>query len=270
MKSEMRFGFVGMGNMAQALAAGFIAAKKIVAENIFAFAPNQKKLNENAKKIGFNPCASNFDLAKKCDVIFIACKPYQIESVLAEIGDALKDKILLSIAAGWTLATYKNTLGDVFKSVRIQCVMPNTPSQIGQGVILFEQENSLVEGEAETLKDLFGALGLVETLPSRLMGIGGAISGCGPAFMDLIIESYADVAVKYGIVREQAYRLVSKTMAGSAALQLQTGEHPGVLKDAVCSPGGTTIRGVDALERTGLRAACIASVDAIMEFKNDG
>ncbi len=260
----MRLGFVGMGNMAQTIAAGFVAAKKIAAENIFAFAPNKKKLNENAKKIGFVPCDSNSDLAKKCDVIFIACKPYQIESVLSEIGGALKNKILVSIAAGWTLATYKNALGDIFNFARIQCVMPNTPLRIGQGVVLFEMENSLGEGEAETLKDLFGALGLVETLPSRLMGIGGAISGCGPAFMDLIIEAYADAAVKYGIAREQAYRLVSQTMAGSAALQLQTGEHPGVLKDAVCSPGGTTIRGVSALEKAGLRAACIASVDAVM------
>lgn len=262
-----KFGFVGMGNMAQAIAAGFVAAKKIASENLFAFAPNQKKLNENSKKIGFVPCASNLDLAKKCDVIFIACKPHQIESVLAEIGDALKNKILVSIAAGWTLATYKNALGDNFSSARIQCVMPNTPSRIGQGVLLFEKENSLEENEAETLKDLFGALGLVETLPSNLMGIGGAISGCGPAFMDLVIESYADAAVKYGISREQAYRLVSQTMLGSAALQLQTGEHPGVLKDAVCSPGGTTIRGVGALENAGLRAACVASVDAVMAFK---
>lgn len=261
------FGFVGMGNMAQAIAAGFVAAKKIAPENLFAFAPNQKKLNDNAKKIGFVPCASNLELAEKCDVIFIACKPYQIEGVLSEIDDALENKILVSIAAGWTLATYKNALGDVFDSVRIQCVMPNTPSRIGQGVLLFEKENSLGEDEAESLKDLFGALGLVEILPSSLMGIGGAISGCGPAFMDLIIESYADAAVKYGIAREQAYRLVSKTMAGSAALQLSTGEHPGVLKDAVCSPGGTTIRGVGALESAGLRAACVASVDAVMDFK---
>lgn len=258
------FGFVGMGNMAQAIVAGFVASKKIAADNLFAFAPNQKKLNENAKKIGFIPCTSNVDVAKKCDVIFIACKPHQIEDVLSEIGDALGGKILVSIAAKWTLATYKDALGGSFDSVRIQCIMPNTPARIGQGVILFEKENSLEEAEAETLKELFGALGLVETIPASLMGIGGAISGCGPAFMDMIIEAYADAAVKYGIAREQAYRLVSQTMAGSAALQLNTGEHPGVLKDAVCSPGGSTIRGVSALESAGLRAACIASVDAVM------
>lgn len=263
-----KIGFVGMGNMAQAIAAGFVAAKKIAPENLFAFAPNQKKLNENSKKIGFVPCASNLDLAKTCDVIFIACKPHQIEGVLSEIGDALKNKVLISIAAKWTLATYKNALGDISDSVRIQCIMPNTPSRVGQGVLLFEKENSLAADEVEAFKDLFGALGLVETLPSNLMGIGGAISGCGPAFMDMIIEAYADAAVKYGIARNQAYRMVSQTMAGSAALQLSTGEHPGVLKDAVCSPGGSTIRGVAALEDAGLRAACIASVDAIMISKS--
>ena len=112
--------------------------------------------------------------------------------------------------------------------------------------------------------DLFSALGLTEELPTGLMGIGGAVSGCGPAFMDLILEAYADAAVKYGISRTTAYKLISQTMLGSAKLQQVTGEHPGVLKDAVCSPNGTTIRGVDALEHAGLRAACIDSIDAVM------
>jgi len=100
-----------------------------------------------------------------------------------------------------------------------------------------------------------------------LMGIGGAISGCGPAFMDLIMEAYADAAVKYGIARPVAYKLVAQTMLGSAKLQQITGDHPGVLKDAVCSPNGTTIRGVDTLEKKGLRGACISSIDSIMEYK---
>ena len=133
--------------------------------------------------------------------------------------------------------------------------------------MLVEQKNSLSAEESATVLGLLGTLGITETLPTNLMGIGGAISGCSPAFMDLIIEAYADAAVKYGMQRAQAYRLVSKTMAGSAMLQLATGEHPGVLKDAVCSPGGTTIRGVDALEKSGLRAACINSIDAIMNKK---
>ena len=107
-------------------------------------------------------------------------------------------------------------------------------------------------------------MGIVQELADNLMGIGGAISGCGPAFVDLMIEAYADAAVKYGIPRETAYKLVSQTVLGSAKLQLVTGEHPGLLKDKVCSPAGSTIRGVTSLEKTGFRNACIESIDSIM------
>lgn len=142
--------------------------------------------------------------------------------------------------------------------------MPNTPSMVGEGVLLFENKNSLTDNEKSEIIDLFSCLGLVEEIPSALMGIGGAISGCGPAFMDMIMESYADAAVKYGVPRTLAYKLVAQTMLGSAKLELQSGSHPGALKDAVCSPGGTTIRGVAALEKAGLRGACIDCIDAIM------
>ena len=151
--------------------------------------------------------------------------------------------------------------------VRIQCIMPNTPAMVGEGVMLFEGKNTLTETELSYIKDLFGALGIIETLPTDLMRIGGAISGCGPAFMDLIMEAYADAAVKYGIPRATAYNMVAMTVLGSAKLQLESGKHPAVLKDEVCSPGGTTIRGVATLEEKGLRDACISSIDAIMDYK---
>ena len=113
--------------------------------------------------------------------------------------------------------------------------------------------------------DLFSTVGVVEVVPSRLMSAAGTVTGCGPAFVDLMIEAYADAAVKYGVPREQAYALVAQMVKGSAALALETKEQPGVLKDAVCSPGGTTIRGVCSLEEDGFRAACIHSIDAILE-----
>lgn len=259
-----KIGFIGMGNMAQAIALGFINSTKVKKENIYAFAPNQDKLKKNADKIGFVPVADVKTLVKTCDTLVMACKPYQIESVLSEVKDLMKGKALISIAAGWVFETFEKVLD---KSVRIQCIMPNTPAMIGEGVMLFEKKNSLEEKEHEEIKDLFTSLGIVEELDSHLMGIGGAISGCGPAFMDVIMEAYADAAVKYGISRDAAYRLVSQTMAGSARLQQKTGSHPGVLKDAVCSPNGTTIRGVDALEKHGVRGACISSIDVIMDFK---
>ena len=259
-----KIGFIGMGNMAQAIAEGFIKSGKLQGNQIEAFAPNQEKLKANAGKIGFIPCDLVTKLVQNCDTIIIACKPYQIEAVLSEVKGLLKGKALISVAAGWVYKTFYDILGD---AVRIQCIMPNTPAMVGEGVMLFEKENSLNADEHTQVVDLFKALGIVEELPGNLMGIGGAVSGCGPAFMDLIMEAYADAAVKYGISRETAYRLVSQTMLGSAKLQQVTNNHPGVLKDAVCSPNGTTIRGVDALEKAGLRGACISSIDVIMDFK---
>ncbi len=259
-----KIGFIGMGNMATAIARGFIKSGSVPKENVRAFAPNQTKLAENAKNIGFTPCGDIIEMVKDCDTLIMACKPYQIRDVLAQIQGELTGKALISIAAGWVFDTYHDMLGD---KVKILCIMPNTPAMVGQGVILFEQKTSFTDKEIETARALFGTLGLVETLPTSLMGIGGAISGCGPAFMDVIMEAYADAAVKYGISRDLAYRLVSQTMLGSARLQQVTGSHPGVLKDAVCSPNGTTIRGVDTLEKNGVRGSLISSIDAIMDYK---
>lgn len=259
----MKIGFLGMGNMAQAIAAGFIYSDKIDGADVYAYAPHQDKLKSNAAKIGFVPAPTPKALVTSVDVVVVACKPYQIEDVLDEIRAELKDKALVSIAAGWTHESYVKILGS---DVRIQCVMPNTPAMVGEGVLLFERENSLKDEERNEIIDLFGSLGLVEELPTELMGIGGAITGCGPAFMDMVMEAYADAAVKYGIPRTLAYKFISQTMLGSAKLQLQSGSHPGVLKDAVCSPKGSTIRGVEALEKAGLRGACMDAIDSVMDF----
>ena len=262
-----QFGFIGMGNMAKALADGFIASGALQKEQVFAFAPNQEKLSKNAEAIGFTPESSLAELVEKCDTLIMACKPYQIEGVLSEIGDQIKGKVLLSIAAGWDYARYSAC--PYMDQVRIQFIMPNTPAMVKEGILLFEEIHSLTDAECKQAKELFGVLGLVQVLPTHLMGIGGAVCGCAPAFVDLFIEAYADVAVKYGIQRDAAYKLISQMVLGSAKLQMETGLHPGVLKDQVCSPAGTTIRGVAALEENGFRHACIASVDEIMRFKHE-
>ena len=146
--------------------------------------------------------------------------------------------------------------------------MPNTPAMVGEGVFLFENKGTLTEEEDIYVRSLFGNLGVVIDMPTALMGIGGAVSGCGPAFVDIFMEAYADAAVKYGIPRATAYQLIAQTVLGSAKLQMETGKHPGVLKDEVCSPNGTTICGVAALEENGFRNACIKSIDAIMLKKS--
>ena len=248
-----RLGFIGMGNMAQALCAGFVNSGKIAAESVYAYAPHYDKLVKNSEKYGFTPCKTLAELVDAVDTV--------INDVLVEIGERLHGKALVSVAAGWDFKKYSEYFDS---SVRVQFVMPNTPAMVYEGVMLFEAQNSLEEEERTQIKELFAAVGIVEELPSNLMGIGGAVTGCGPAFVDLFIEGYADAAVKYGVPRQTAYRLISQMILGSAKLQLETGEHPGVLKDNVCSPAGTTICGVASLEESGLRSACIKSIDAIM------
>ena len=259
--SQASIGFIGMGNMAKAIAKGWVEKEVVLKSQLLAFAPTREKLLKNADEIGFTPVFSVEELVEKSDILVIACKPYQIERVLAGIKEKLAGKTLLSIAAGWTFDKYHAILGD---HVAIQFVMPNTPAMVGEGVFLFEDKHSLSEETLALVKDMFSKLGIVETLPSAQMGIGSAIAGCGPAFMDLMMEAYADAAVKYGIQRPTAYRLIAQTMLGSARLQMETGKHPGILKDEVCSPNGTTICGVSALEEYGFRNACIKSIDAIM------
>lgn len=254
-------GFIGMGNMAQAIVSGWINKNLLNSDQVYAYAPHFEKLEKNAERIGFTPCRDLKEMVSLCDTLIMACKPYQIESVLGEIKEELKGKTLVSVAAGWNFEKYSQY---VDASTHVQYIMPNTPAMVSEGVMLFEETNSLSEEEHEEIIQLFKALGLVEILPDHLMKIGMAITGCGPAFVDLIIEALGDAGVKYGLQRKQTYALASQMILGSAKLQLETGEHPGVLKDNVCSPAGTTIRGVDALEHNGIRAAFIDAIDAIM------
>ena len=269
----MKIGFIGMGNMALALCEGFLKSGNVRSEEIFAYAPHRDKLEANAGRLGFSPVSSSAEAVKDADLVFLACKPYQIEEVLKELGTALSGRALVSVAAGWSLERFEGLLKEIREKqpelgpVRIQCVMPNTPAMVNEGVFLIEQENTFTEAERELLLRLLTPLGLTHELPSRLMGIGGAITGCSPAFVDLFMEAYADAAVKYGIPRADAYPLIAQAVLGSAKLQQASGLHPGVLKDQVCSPAGTTICGVQALETNGFRAACMASIDAIMQKK---
>ena len=147
-----KLGFIGMGNMAQALALGFIESGSIEKANVFAYAPHQDKLKKNAQRIGFSPCTGLKELAEACDTLVMACKPYQIEDVITELKDVLPGKALVSIAAGWDFAHYEKALP---AGVRVQFVMPNTPAMVGEGVLLFEETNSLEEGERKEIWNLF-------------------------------------------------------------------------------------------------------------------
>ena len=186
----MKIGFIGMGNMALAIAEGWVKKGLVEATDLCAYAPNQEKLAANAARIGFVPMASAKAVAGEADTIVIACKPYQIESVLKELGNNLFGKALWSIAAGWTYDTFEQQLSGIVgidDSVRIQCIMPNTPAMVGEGVFLFEEKNSLKPAELTEMKRLFEGLGVVIPLPTDLMGIGGFNHGRGRAVFVLFL-----------------------------------------------------------------------------------
>ena len=257
-----KIGFIGMGNMARAIADGFVKNGAARAEDLYAYAPRFERLKAFCDSIGMNACRSVKELLAEVDTVVMAVKPYVVEGVLKEIYEELKGKAMLSVVAGYTCEKYR---GLVDESVRVQYIMPNTPCMVGEGMLLFESENTLEEEERKQAIGMFEALGEVEILPTHLMAPAMAISGCGPAFVAMMIEAMADAGVKHGLPRATAYRLASQTALGTGKMQIETGMHPGVIKDGVCSPGGTTIKGVEALEENGMRHAFWSAVNATLK-----
>ncbi len=254
-----KIGFIGMGNMAKAIVKGFILKEAVKPADILAYAPSQEKLKSFAGETGIIPYSSPEKMINDADFIIAAVKPDQIEAVITLVKERLKNKVLLSVAAGWDYERYETVLD---ASTRVLFIMPSTPVQIGEGISLFEQKHSLTAEEFKTVEKLFSAIGIVQILPAHLMGIGGTVSACTPAFLSIMIEAIADGGVKHGLPREAAYRLASQALVGTGKMQLDTGQHPGELKDAVCSPQGLTIQGVVSLENDGFRASIIRALDA--------
>lgn len=258
-------GFIGYGNMAQAIAEGLVNAGTINGSDIVACAAHYDKLERNAAKLGAKAVHTAAQVAEAADMVVIAIKPYQIETVIAPIIDQLaqENTIVVSIAAGWDLNKFRDLFGTSFEQAHIQCTIPNTPMAVGKGVLVTEIDNTLTQEQTETFESLFSSISLIERVDTAHMGIGMCIAGCAPAFTDMYIEALGDAGVKYGLQRATAYRLAAKMVEGVGALYLANETHPGAMKDAVCSPGGTTIRGVASLEESAFRGAVIKAVDAI-------
>lgn len=260
MLDSITVGFIGFGNMAQAMANGFLYRNALPPSHIFACAQNWEKLCRNTKPKGIQPCADAAQVVQNASVIIVAVKPYLVPEVLAPIKDALQGKILVSVAVGLPFDAYEAILPP---GVHHLSIMPNTPVSTGEGVIICENRHSLTKDEQHQVETLFSQIGMVQYVATKQLGIAGTLCGCGPAFVSVFLESLADAAVLHGLPRDMAYRLASQMMIGTGKLHLQTGSHPGQMKDAVCSPGGTTIKGVAMLERKGLRSAVIDAIDAI-------
>ena len=262
---ELKTGFIGFGNMAGAIAQGLINSG-IRSKNICAVAGHFDKLQDKCKAMdGVIPMESAHDVVIASDVVFIAVKPNKVNEVITPVKEELsKGKIVISVVWNYNYDRYLEE-GILTEGTHVICTCPNTPVAINKGIFVVEDKHSLTEDEETLVNELLSRISLVIPVDTKLLGISGTVCGCGPAFADMFIESMADAAVMYGLPRKTAYQMVSRMMEGTSALQLSTGKHPGEMKDEVCSPGGSTIRGVAALEEHGFRAAVIDAVKAIQK-----
>lgn len=262
MVRDLTIGFIGFGNMAQGIAKGLVNGAVVDGSQIVANSGHFDKVERAAASIGARATHGAKETVAAADVVIVAVKPGQVETAIADVLDDLKSdhKFIVSVAAGLSLDYYQSLLGD---DAHVQCVIPNTPIEVGQGVLVTENANTLTQEQQSIFEELFSPIALIERLDTSLMSIGSSVAGCAPAFTAMYIEALADAGVKYGLKRENAYRLAAKMTQGVGALYMATGTNPAAMKDAVCSPGGTTIKGVAELEKRGLRGAVISGVDAI-------
>jgi len=263
---EYKLGFVGAGNMAQAIIKGAIEKNVINADNIYVYDIDIKKQRELENSFAINSSISLEKLCEKCDIILLAVKPNVMNAILNEIKNIEAMKPIVSIAAGWSADRIKGIIG---KHCRVLRLMPNTPLMVGEGMSVFESPCNLDDNDKEMIENLFSALGKIEYAPLNLMDAVTAISGSGPAYVFMFIEALSDAGVLCGLPAEQALILASQTMLGASKMVAETQKSPGVLKDAVCSPGGTTIEAVKSLEQSGFREAIIKAVEKCAQKSKD-
>ena len=256
----MKLGFIGTGNMASAIMGGIIKNQLMSADEIIGadlFEQGRERVKE---EFGICVTADNHEVVEKADVIILSVKPQFYEEVICEIRDMIgADQIVITIAPGKTLAWLSEKFG---KEVKIVRTMPNTPALVGEGMTAMCPNKYLTEEETSYVRTLLESFGKVEIVPERLMDTVVSISGSSPAYVFMMIEAMADAAVSGGMSRTQAYQFAAQAVLGSAKMVLETGKHPGELKDMVCSPGGTTIEAVRTLEEYGFRRSVIEAMKA--------
>lgn len=260
MDSKLRIGFIGYGNMAQAIATGLVTVGCYNSQQLFACAQHFDKLQQTTAALGIQAVDSATAVVQQCDYIILAVKPHLIETVIAPIHDLLANKVVISVAAGYNFAKYSNILPSHTQHIS---TIPNTPIAVGAGILICEQQHSLSPATLDNFTQLFSQIALIEMVDTNQLSIAGTLSGCSPAFTAMYLEALADAAVKHGLSRDASYRIAAAMLSGTGKLALEHKLHPGILKDAVCSPGGSTIRGVAALEQGGFRGLVIAAIDAI-------
>ena len=256
-----KIGFIGMGNMGHAILKG--ALKEYPAEEMIFCAKTSETKTKVHAETGVEYTDNNAECANRCKYLVLAVKPIFYEEVIREIKDAVDEKkIIISIAPGKTLAWLEEQFGKKVKLVRC---MPNTPALVGEGMTGVCCNEEVSDAEMQDVLKILESCGKAEMLSERLIDVVVSVSGSSPAYVFMFIEAMADAAVADGMPRAQAYRFAAQAVLGSAKMVLETGKHPGELKDMVCSPGGTTIEAVRVLEEKGMRSAVIEAMKACVK-----
>ena len=258
-----KLGFIGLGNMGSAIIGGILGSGRAKPEDIIGSDHSQQGRERAEKLYKIATTGDNREVARKADILFFAVKPQFLDDVLAEIRDVLPEgQLIVSIVAGRSVSYYQKMLGEKVRLVRL---MPNTPALVGAGMTAACCSPGVSKEEMEEVGDLCRTFSLFEVVPETLFDAVTGVSGSSPAYVFMFMEAMADAAVLAGMPRAQAYKFVAQAVLGSAKMMLDTGKHPGELKDMVCSPAGTTIEAVRVLEEMGFRSAVIEGTSACIE-----
>jgi pyrroline-5-carboxylate reductase len=254
-------GFLGSGKMASAMARGFISAGIVRPEDITASATTDTSRNlQRMKEYGVRVTASNSEVVKRSNIVWIATKPHAVGPVLREISPVVRrDQLFVSVAAGTTLLSLAKNLPEGTKVVRC---MPNTPVVVRSGVTVYSRNGTVEKRDKEVIEHMLSSVGLGMEMPEHYMDIVTGVTGCGPSYMYMMLDALADGGVYAGIPKEIGLRLIAHTMIGSAKMVLENGKHPQELKDDVCSPAGTSIQAIRTLEKAGFRGIVMDAVHA--------
>ncbi len=259
----MVIGFIGLGNMAKAMISGILKDQLVNPEDIIGSSATQETMDRVSSEYGIRTNVSNKAVASAADILILAVKPLTLPVVLEEIMDAIdENKLIISVAAGKTTKWISQYFSRPVKIVRC---MPNTPALVQEGCSALCRNENVTDEDLRTALRIIASFGTAEVVNENLMDVVGGVSGSSPAYVFMFIEAMADAAVKGGMQRKQAYRFAAQTVMGSARLMLESGRHPAELKDMVCSPGGTTIEGLEVLEQNGFRAAVMEAIGACVE-----
>lgn len=254
----MKLGFIGCGNMAKAIIKGIVSSELVPTSDICASNASEAHAKASAEELGISTSTNNLAVVENSDIIFLSVKPYQYADVIAEIKDSMReDQLIVTIAPGKTIAWLTEQFGKPTKIIR---TAPNTPALVGEGLTAYHANELVSKDEVVYVVRLLESFGSALELKESLLDVSATVGGSSPAYVYMFIEAMADSGVAEGLPRAQAYEISAQAVLGAAKMVLESGKHPGELKDQVTSPSGSTIEGVQVLDERGFRGTVIAAL----------